>query len=112
MKEVVFFCLTFFFLSSCNRNVAGVYNTSYRGASNVFHQIKLNPDGTVEKKVIHTICIEEFGKWKQRGHFITCLLDSSATGFPPDTISLKRKGKRLFYIRKGERNRFFYLKKV
>lgn len=112
MKNIFFYSIILLFsLISCNKNIYGIYNTRNFKDKSAFLQIKLNPNNTVEKTEIHTIKIYSRGKYIESNNKIICYLDSSETGFPSDTIELKIKGNKMFFIKEGKVNKNFYLVK-
>ena len=95
---------------SCSKKIYGTYNTSYSEDKNAFFQIKLNVDNTVEKTEIHTI--RDFAKGKfsvTSDKRVVCFFDSSSSRFPPDTITFKLKGNKLYILRNGVLNKKAFL---
>jgi hypothetical protein len=76
-----------------------------------FYQIKLNKDNTVEKSEIHTISDYAQGKFVSAGKRIVCFFDSSINKYPPDTLTFRLKGKKLYFLRNANLNRKAYLLK-
>ncbi|MDH6254463.1 hypothetical protein M2347_004190 [Chryseobacterium sp. H1D6B] len=102
--------LIFTFIS-CNKNIYGTYNTRNSKDKSAFFQVKINSDNSIEKTEIHTIRDMSSGKCIQKNDLLICHLDSSSVGFPPTTITLKVKGKKIFFVRKGIINKELFLVK-
>lgn len=98
-------------LFSCNKSFYGTYSTNYSSDKSVFFQIKLNRDGTVEKTETHTVRDFATGKYAMLDSYIVCYLDLSKNMFPPDTLTFRLKGNRLFFVLDGKVTKKFYLKK-
>jgi hypothetical protein len=98
-------------LFSCNKNVYGIYNTNYSKDKSAFFQIKLNTDNTVEKTEIHLISNFAKGRFELINNHLVCYFDSSKNGFPPDTLTFKMRGKKLYFIRNKVINEKAFLMK-
>ena len=81
--------ILFFLLTSCNKNIYGIYNTENSKDKSAFIQIKLNSNYTVEKNEIHTIRNDSKGTWKKENRKIIYYFQATETGFPADTLILK-----------------------
>ena len=112
MKVLLLPTILMITLLSCNKNIYGTYNTNHSKDKSSFYQIKLNSDNTVEKTEIHTI--SDFAKG---GFLVTtekkvvCFLDSSSRKFPPDTLTFKLKGKKLYFVKNIPLSKDAYLVK-
>jgi len=111
MKKILLLLALMIFLFSCNKNIYGTYNTSYSEDKSAFFQIKLNPDNTVEKTETHTISDFAKGTFLSTNKQIVCFFDSSINKFPPDTLTFKMSGKKLFFVRNGVINKKVFLVK-
>lgn len=112
LKALVTFLTSIILLTSCNKSVYGLYDSSYNQDKSAYFSINLKQDKTVEKEEIHTIRIFSTGIWNKIEGNIYCFFDSTETGFPKDTISFKIIGKKLFAVKNGVVNKKFYLKKT
>ncbi len=83
---------------SCNKVLYGTYNTRGSKDKSAFLEINLNSDNTVDKTEIHTTSDYAKGRYIVNDGTVICYFDSSRSGFPPDTLSFKLKGKKLFFV--------------
>jgi len=111
MKRLFFIASLMMIFFSCSKNYYGTYNTNFSKDKSAFFQIKLNVDHTVEKTEIHTISDFAQGRFMVTGHQVVCFLDSSRNKFPPDTLTFKIKGKKLYFLKNGILNKKAYLTK-
>ncbi len=111
-KSLFIFFASILLLTSCNKNIYGLYDSSDNQDRSVYLSINLKQNKTVEKNEIHTIRIFSTGTWNKIARKIYCFFDPTETGFPSDTISLKIIGRKLFFIKDGVINKNFYLKKI
>jgi len=88
-------------LFSCNRDWYGTYNTNYSKDKTAYFELKLNQDNTVEKTEIHTISDVARGKYLVENNQIVCFFDSSKNKFPPDTLRFRKKGRKLYFLNRG-----------
>jgi len=100
-----FILIIAFTFISCNKNICGTYNTRNSKDKSLFFQVKLNPDNSIEKTELHTIKDVSLGKCLKKKNLLTCHLDSSTVGFSPTDITLKIKGKKMFFVRNGVINK-------
>ncbi|MRX39047.1 hypothetical protein GJU43_07150 [Flavobacterium sp. LC2016-23] len=111
MKKIILLIGFLIIFTSCSKNIYGKYNTSYSRDKSAFFQITLNSDNTVEKTEIHTISIFAKGHYILKEKQVICFLDATKNNFPPDTLTFKIKGNKLYFVKKGIVNTKFYLKK-
>ena len=98
--KILFLLVSAMIFFSCNKDFYGIYNTNYSKDKSAFFQIKLNADNTVEKTEIHTI--NDFTKGRflvTTDNQVVCFFDSSRSKFPPDTLTFKLRGKKLYFLR-------------
>lgn len=107
----MFSLLVIMLFFSCSKSFYGKYNTNYSKDKSAFFQIRLNADNTVEKAEIHTISDFAKGKFLLINKQIVCFFDSSNNKFPPDTLTFKMRGKKLFFVRNGVINKKAFLMK-
>ena len=99
-------------LMSCNRKITGTYTTGHLSDKSSFFAIRLNTDGTVDKLELHTISDYAKGRYYLvKNRRLMCVLDTSTSGFHPDTINYKVKGNRLYRIKGGVVDSKMFLKK-
>ncbi len=110
--NILCFVIFFTIFSSCEKKMyEGTYNTNYSRDKSSLIQLKLSKNGIAEKIEIHTINDTAMGKWIQKNNRIICYLDSSKAGFPPDTLNIKIRGNKLYFLKGGKLNKKFYLLK-
>jgi hypothetical protein len=111
MKKMLLLMGVMTLLFSCSKNFYGTYNTSYSKDMSAFFQIKLNTDNTVEKTEIHVISNFAKGRFELKNNDVVCYFDSSKNGFPPDTLTFKKRGKKLYFVRNEVINKKIFLLK-
>jgi hypothetical protein len=97
--------------TACHRKIYGIYDSSYLPDKSAYLGIKLNKNKTVQKVEIHTIRIESTGRFNVNNNEVLCYFDSTNTGFPPDTLNLQIRGRRMYFINIKKSNEGFYLLK-
>ena len=112
MKIIISLFVLINLLTSCNKNIFGLYDTSHSKDKSMNLSITIKKDGTIEKDEIHTIRIYSKGTWQREKNIFICYFDSTETGFPRDTLKLQIQGKNLFFFKNGTKNTNFHLRKT